>query len=216
MYKLYNVKRWGSMGPHFVLEELGVPYQNVWLTPEQVRAPDYQRISPLGLIPALGLADGRVVTESMAIVTFLTDAHADKGLAPKPGTADHAVYLSALAYLASNLYPMINVATDSGAFSNLGAEATEALKQRAIEHCDRLFDVIETKLETEGPFLLGEKFSAADLYLFMLSVWALPSEARLHARCPAIAAIGAHIRNRPKLKAALETHGVLKIAAAAA
>ena len=216
MYKLYNVKRWGSMGPHFVLEELGVPYQNVWLTPEQVRAPDYQRISPLGLIPALGLADGRVVTESMAIVTFLTDAHADKGLAPNPGTDDHAVYLSALAYLASNLYPMINIATDSGAFSNLGAEATEALKQRAIEHCDRLFDVIELKLESEGPFLLGEKFSAADLYLFMLSVWALPSEARLHVRCPAIAGIGAHIRNRPKLKAALETHGVLKIAAAAA
>ena len=216
MYKLYNVKRWGSMGPHFVLEELGVPYQNVWLTPEQVRAPDYQRISPLGLIPALGLADGRVVTESMAIVTFLTDAHADKGLAPRPGTDDHAVYLSALAYLASNLYPMINIATDSGAFSSLGAEATEALKQRAIEHCDRLFDVVETKLESEGPFLLGDKFSAADLYLFMLSVWALPSEERLHARCPGIARIGAHIRGRPKLKAALETHEVLKIVAAAA
>jgi glutathione S-transferase len=216
MYKLYNVKRWGSMGPHFVLEELGVPYQNVWLTPEQVRGPEYQRINPLNLIPTLGLTDGRVVTESMAIVTFLTDAHADKGLAPKPGTADHAVYLSALAYLASNLYPMINIATDSGAFTNLGADATEALKQRAVEHCDRLFDIVEAKLKSEGPFLLGEKFSAADLYLFMLAVWALPSEQVLHARCPAIARVIAHVRARPKLKAALETHGVLDIAAAAA
>jgi hypothetical protein len=33
MYKLYNVKRWGSISAHLVLEELGVPYQNIWLTP---------------------------------------------------------------------------------------------------------------------------------------------------------------------------------------
>ena len=37
MYKLYNVKRWGSMAPHLVLEELGLPYQNIWMTPQQVR-----------------------------------------------------------------------------------------------------------------------------------------------------------------------------------
>ena len=32
MYKLYNVKRWGSISAHLVLEELDVPYQNVWMT----------------------------------------------------------------------------------------------------------------------------------------------------------------------------------------
>ena len=49
MYKLYNVKRWGSMCAHLLLEELGVPYQNIWMTPEQVRAPAFREISPLGL-----------------------------------------------------------------------------------------------------------------------------------------------------------------------
>ena len=43
MYKLYNVKTWGSLAPHFVLEELGVPYQNIWMTPEQVARPNSGR-----------------------------------------------------------------------------------------------------------------------------------------------------------------------------
>ena len=90
MYKLYNVKRWGSISAHLVLEELGVPYQNMWMTAEQVRAPEFREISPLGLIPALGLPDGRAIAESAAIVAFLTDAHPDKGLAPPIGSDDHA------------------------------------------------------------------------------------------------------------------------------
>lgn len=211
MYKLYNVKRWGSMSPHLVLEELGVPYQNIWLTPEQVRAADFRRISPLGLIPALGLSDGRVITESSAIVVFLTDANADRGLAPRPGTEDHAVYLSTLAFLSSNLYPMINLASDSGLFADLGAR--EAILQ---QQTNRIFDIVEMRLKSDGPFLLGDSFSAADIYLFMQAVWALPSETALYARCPLIARLAQHVRQRPKLKAALEAHGVLEIAAEAA
>jgi glutathione S-transferase len=82
MYKLYNVKRWGSMAPHFVLEELGVPYQNVWMTADQVRSEAFRQLSPLGFIPALGLPDGRTIVESMAIVAFLTEAHNDRKLPP--------------------------------------------------------------------------------------------------------------------------------------
>ena len=78
MYKLYNVRRWGSMAPHFVLEELGVPYQNIWMTPEQVRSEEFKRLSPLGFVPALGLDDGRVIIESMAIVAFLTEANPNR------------------------------------------------------------------------------------------------------------------------------------------
>src|SRR5215471_16069559 len=110
MYKLYNVKRWGSLSAHLVLEELGVPYQNIWLTPEQVRAPEFREISPLGLIPAFGLHDGRAITESAAIVAYLTDAHPEAGLAPPIGSDDHAVYLSSLVFMATNIYPAINLA----------------------------------------------------------------------------------------------------------
>jgi hypothetical protein len=39
MYKLYNVKAWGSISIHCLLEEMEVPYTNIWMTPDQVRAP---------------------------------------------------------------------------------------------------------------------------------------------------------------------------------
>ena len=73
-----------------------------------------------------------------------------------------------------------------------------------------LFDMIEARLAKEGPFLLGERFSAADIYLFMLSLWARPSEAEHLARLPHIAKVSEAVRARPKLKAALEAHGVME------
>ena len=72
------------------------------------------------------------------------------------------------------------------------------------------------KVSEEGPFLLGESFSAADLYLFMLTIWAKPSERALLERCPAVARLCDNVRNRPKLKAALEAHGVMKPASGTA
>jgi len=208
MYKLYNVKTWGSLAPHFVLEELGVPYQNIWLTGDQVRDPKFKEISPLGFVPVLGLSDGRTIVESAAIVAFLTDTHPDKKLAPAPGEEDHAEYLSWLVFMSVNLYQMISIAYAPGMLADTDAEKA-TVSRRATETTNALFDIIEARLAKEGPFLLGERFSAADIYLFMLSLWARPSEAEHLARCPHIAKVCEAVRARPKLKAALEAHGVM-------
>jgi glutathione S-transferase len=208
MYKLYNVKRWGSMAPHLVLEELGVPYHNIWMTPEQVRTEEFRRISPLGFIPALGLDDGRAIVESMAILAFLTDAHADRKLAPMPGTADGAVYLSTLAFISSNIYMMTNVAEYAADYSN-DLSVQNQIRERAEGKYHHAFDILDARLAKEGPFLLGKEFTAADLYLFTTAIWAKPSERALLDRCKSIAQVCGHVRQRPKLKAALEAHGVL-------
>ena len=208
MYKLYNVKTWGSLAPHCVLEELGVPYQNIWMTAEQVREPKFKEISPLGFVPVLGLSDGRSVMESAAIIAFLTDAHIDRKLAPAPGEDDHADYLSWLVFMSVNLYQMISIAFAPAMLADTEAEQA-TVSRRAAENSNALFDLIEARLAKEGPFILGERFSAADIYLFMLSLWARPSEADHLARCPHIAKVSAAVRARPKLKAALEAHGVM-------
>ena len=51
MYKLYNVKAWGSLAIHCMLEEMELPYINIWMSPEQVRAPEFRAVSPLGIPP---------------------------------------------------------------------------------------------------------------------------------------------------------------------
>lgn len=215
MYKLYNVKRWGSISAHLVLEELDVPYQNVWMTPEQVRLPEFRDVSPLGQIPALGLSDGRAIAESAAIVAFLTDSHPDKGLAPPIGSDDHAQYLSLLVFMAVNLYPYIDFAFDGGRLAETD-EQNAAIRRKGGQYSLSVFDILENRLAEDGPFLLGDNFSAADIYLFMLTLWAYPSERAVLERYPRIAKVVAHVRSRPRLKAALEAHNALAIQTAEA
>ncbi len=213
MYTLYNVKRWGSMGPHFLLEELDVPYQSAWMTPEQVAAPDFKALSPLGYIPVLKLDDGSAIFESAAIVVFLTSIHQDRNLAPAIGTPEHGQYLAWLAYMSANIYPTINLAYQGQAVAT-SEEMAQALRRRASERSLELFDIVEERLSRDGPFILGDQFSAADLYLFMLTVWEEPGEGAIHKRCPRIAELCAQVRSRPKLRAALEVHGVAQPAKA--
>ena len=47
MYKLYGVKKWGSLGPQCILEEVGAPYEMIWVSAEERRG-SYRQINPLG------------------------------------------------------------------------------------------------------------------------------------------------------------------------
>ena len=209
MYKLYNVKAWGSMGVHFLLEEMDVPYTNIWMTPEQVAAPEYRELSPLGYIPALGLDDGSSLFESAAIVTFLVTAHPEKGMAPQAGSNEYGEFLSWLHFLSTNLYVAINMGDANNFYSRNAAEEA-FLVGKSIEKSNQLWAILAKRLETEGPWLMGENFSALDLYAFMLCCWSRPKEVVLHAEFPAIAKFANAVRARPKLKAALEAHGVME------
>jgi glutathione S-transferase len=212
MYKLYNVKRWGSLAAHMLLEEMGVPYQNIWMTPEQVAAPEFRDISPLGLVPALGLADGRTLIESAAIHAHLVTAHPDKGLAPPPGTPDHGILLSWIVYMATNLYPAVDWALHLEHYVK-DAENNPRFQEIGNGRFNERMAVVEKHLGEEGPFMLGKEFSAADLYLFMFALWAKPSETAAREKFPLVAKVADAVRARPKLKAVLESHGVLELAA---
>jgi glutathione S-transferase len=209
MYKLYNVKAWGSMGVHFLLEEMAVPYTNIWMTPEQVAAPEYRALNPLGYIPALGLDDGSALFESAAIVSFLVTAHPDKGMAPQPGSNEYGEFLSWLHFMSTNLYVAYNMGDSDNFYSRNPAEEAFLLG-KSIEKSNQLWAILAKRLEAEGPWLMGENFSALDLYAFMLSCWSRPKESVLLAEFPAVAKLAKAVRARPKLKAALEAHGVME------
>lgn len=208
MYKLYNVKAWGSLGPHCVLEEMQVPYTNIWMTPEQVRAPEFRDINPLALIPALGLQDGRTVIESAAIVTFLVTAHPDKQMAPFPGSDDFGEFLSWLNFMSTNLYPAINFTYPGNSYA-MSPEHDAFIVRKGIEKSNELWAVIEKRLAKEGPWMLGKTYSALDIYAFMLTLWCKPDQAAVLKQFPHVAKLVQGVRERPKLKAALEAHGVL-------
>lgn len=210
MYKLYNVKAWGSISIHCLLEEMELPYTNIWMTPEQVRAPEFRDISPLGQVPALGLADGRAIYESAAIVSFLIAAHPEKHMSPEAGSPAFGDFMSLLHFMSTDIYPTISLAFGGSGYARTEAEDA-FLMGRARDRLDGYWQLIEKRLSAAGPWLMGREFSAVDLYAFMLSLWARPSEEALHAKFPGIAKLAASVRARPKLKAVLESHGVLTV-----
>lgn len=210
MYKLYNVKTWGSLAIHCLLEEMEVPYTNIWMSPDQVRASEFRAISPLGEIPALGLADGRTLFESAAIVCFLVAAHPEKHMSPALGSDDYGEFMSLLHFMSIELYGYGNVAFSAPSLTQDDA-AREFLQARVREKVDSYWTLLERRLVSSGPWLMGREFTAIDIYCFMLTLWAWPSEEALHGKYPALAKLATAVRARPKLKAVLESHGVLKV-----
>ena len=139
----------------FLLEELGVPYQIKLVTirsRDGSGAVDPANPHPLGKVPAIS-DDGVVVFESPAITLYLTDKFPDKQLGPKIGDRDRGAYLSWLSYYAGVLEPafmskFMNVEVPRGTAGWVPVdEAVEAL----------------VKALTPGPYLLGERFSGADV-----------------------------------------------------
>lgn len=210
MYKLYNVKSWGSLAIHCLLEEMEVPYTNIWMTAEQVAAPQFRDVSPLGLIPALGLTDGRSLFESAAIVSYLVTTHVDARMAPPLGSDDFGEFLSWLHFLSTNLYATNSLAFGGGIFA-IDAAHDAHIKQAAQARADVFWGLLQNRLSTGGPWLMGADYSALDPYLFMLTLWGRPSELDLRQRFPGIAAHADRVRSRPKLKATLDAHGVLAV-----
>ncbi|MEI8179829.1 glutathione S-transferase family protein [Aestuariivirga sp.] len=209
MYKLYNVKTWGSLAIHCLLEEMAAPYTNIWMTPEQVREPEFRALSPLGMIPALGLADGRTLYESAAIVSFLVAAHPDKRMSPELGSPDYGEFMSLLQFMSTEIYGFSSFAYFASEHVK-NADERGALKTKIHQQIDGYWLMIERRLADSGPWLMGREFSALDLYAFMLSIWGAPTEQALHAKYPEVAKLGAAVRARPKLKAVLESHGVFQ------
>lgn len=154
MYKLYNVKTWGSLAIHCLLEELEAPYTNIWMTREQVREPEFRAISPLGMIPSLGLADGRTLYESAAIVSFLIAAHPEKNLSPPLGSADYGEFMTLLHLMSTEIYALGNIGAAVDEYVAAEAER-QAMRARISRKVDDHWMIIEKRLATAGPWLMG-------------------------------------------------------------
>lgn len=172
MYTLYWHPWSSSYAPMAVLEELGVKFDlyEVDYDGGETDTPDYRCIQPLGLIPALKIDDGRSMFESAAIILYLCDLHSDAGLAPKPEEADRHTYLQWMLFLADTLYPSYNRYYHPERYTTAADGANNVKKQALASALDQ-WKIVEDALNNQGPWLLGEKFSACDIYLQMITTW---------------------------------------------
>lgn len=197
-YILYGDKGSGSAPVEMALVEIGVPVElrAVPLATEAQLAADYRRLNPMGRIPTLILPDGTVVTESLAILLTLADRHPQAGLLPPPGEAGRAVALRWMALVAGEFYPHVTRYDYPERFSGTQAHAP-AIAARAREMAREVWRLIEREC-APSPFVLGDRFSVADIYLAALSRWNEGAH-WMPAECPRVEALVRAVAARPRI-----------------
>ena len=150
----------------WMLEELGRPYRTELLEyGTTMKAPAYLAINPMGKVPAVAYR-GVVVTECAAICAWLADAFPEAGLAPASDDPARGPWLRWLFFAAGPLEAAITARS-----LGLLAPADKAM-QAGYGRFEDAVDTLETAL-VPGPYILGERFSAADVYVGSQIIWGL-------------------------------------------
>jgi glutathione S-transferase len=200
--KLYYSPGACSLSPHIVLHETGLPFEAVCAPTKTKKLPDgsdYLAINPRGYVPLLELDDGQRMTEGPAIVQYLADLVPGKNLAPANGTMARYRLQEWLTFLGTELH--------KGGFTPLfspaaNAEYKAATRERLAGRLQWVNEQIEGK-----QFLLGDDFSVADAYLFVITNWCQPMAVDL-TPYPNILALRARVAARPAVQAAMRAEGL--------
>jgi len=185
---------------HWMLEEVGAPYETKVLSFDkgEHKAPAYLKINPMGKVPAIVHRDV-VVTEAAAICTYLADAFPQAGLAPRTDEPERGTYLRWLFFGAG----CVESAVVDRMFSRPPPSRPMAL---GYGNYDDMINTLEKAL-LPGPYILGERFSAADVYLGAQLGWGIGMKA-LEPR-PTFQAYLDRVTQRPAHQRFLEQAGRL-------
>jgi glutathione S-transferase len=191
-----------SLSPHIALREAGLAFEPVLAstkTHQLTDGADYYAINPLGYVPLLELDDGTRLREGPAIVQYIADLAPVKNLAPANGTLPRYRLQEWLNFIGTELHK-----TFSPLFSPaMPEEGKKILRDKLASR----FKWVDGQL-ADKPYLLGEHFSVADGYLFVICRWAKPPHADL-ARYPNLVAHQERVGARPAVQEALKFEGLL-------
>ncbi|WP_298770610.1 glutathione transferase GstA [uncultured Shewanella sp.] len=201
--KLYYKPGACSLASHIILKEIGDDFEIESVdTEHQVTDSgiDFSIINPKGYVPVLSLGKGEYLTEGAAILQYLADLRPENSLAPAIGTLARARLQEHLNFISAELHKAFGPLFSSHAQDAEKLQARKQVKQK-MAHFESIFD--------DGrPYLLGDKFSVADAYFFVVSNWATPSGIAL-AQWPNILAFSKRVAAREKVQDAMRAEGLL-------
>ena len=204
-YQLFGSNGSGSGIVELALAEIGAAHElhEVTLETAQQRSSDYARLNPQRKLPTLITPEGETLTESSAIVLVLDERHPEAKLLPALGTPARAQALRWLAFLAAEMYPIIEICDYPERFA---PDASAALGVREVAH--RIWQERWLVLENAiagSPWLLASGFCWTDVYLAVLSRWSLPADWRAR-HLPKAERIAKAVAERPRLAAVWQRH----------
>lgn len=200
--KLYFVPGTCSLAPHIVLREAGFSFELDKMDPATRRTAggeDYLQINPKGYVPALRLDNGQVLTEVGVVLQYLADQKPDTGLAPAAGTLERYRLMEWLSFVSSEIHK-----TFSPLFN---PKITPEMREDRLNLLGRRLDVLAAGLGGK-PYLMGEKFSIADAYLFTVLNWSHRLQVDL-GKWPTLQNYMSRVSGRPSVLAAMKAEGLI-------
>ncbi|HEX3674971.1 MAG TPA: glutathione transferase GstA [Rhizomicrobium sp.] len=198
--KLYYAPGACSLSPHIVALEAGIPIELEKVDIKEHKTAsgeDFYKINPKGYVPALKLDDGRFLTEGPAIVQYLADQKPGANLAPANGTFERYELQEWLGFINSEIHK---------SFSPLFGAASDDVKADARAKIAKRFTYVDGELAGKH-FLMGEQFTAADAYLFVMLTWAHHLKIALPAN---LTAFFGRVAQRPYVHQAMKDEGLVK------
>jgi glutathione S-transferase len=195
--KLYYSPGACSLSPHIVLREAELPFDLVRALTKTHKlddGTDYYTINPKGYVPLLELDDGQRLTEGPVIVQYIADKVPAKKLAPPAGTMERYRLQEWLNFITTEIHK-----TYSPLFN---PDMPEPAKQIFRLKLDSRYKWVEGQLQGRQ-FLMGDAFTVADAYLFVVSRWAKAVGVDITG-LPNLTAYLARIDARPAVQAALK------------
>jgi glutathione S-transferase len=200
--KLYFSPGSCSLSPHIALRESGLAFEieQVDLRLKKLASGgDWLAINPKGQVPALALDHGGVLTEGVAIIQYVADHATGSQLAPKNGTLERYRLQEWLNFIATELHK---------SFSPLYRPTTpDAYKTILRQALGAKFAIVDAHL-AERQFMLGDHFTVADGYLYVMLRWAKTLGLDLAAR-ENLAEFHQRVEARPKVQEALRAEGLV-------
>jgi GST-like protein len=161
----------GSVIVECGLRLAGLPYdyEEVDYAPDSPTRPRLLEVNPLGQVPALVLPDGKLLTESLAILHWVQDQVASVSLIPPPGHPARTDFYRWAVFLIAAVYPTWTYGDDGKKWVDGDEAAGKALRESTNAHRKKLLKQLEAACG--APHFLGKDFSAIDLYLASMSYW---------------------------------------------
>ncbi len=200
--KLYYAPGACSLSPHIVATEAGISLDLVKVdtkTKTIQKEGDFWAINPKGYVPALELDNGEVLTEGPAIVQYLADQKPAAALAPASGTFERVRVQEMLSYITSEIHK-----TYSPLFK---PDVLPAVREERFEYLQKRYSLLEKRLEGRK-YLVGEQFTIADAYLFVVTNWARGVKFDL-SEFPNIQAFQKRIGSRKYVLQAMRAEGLI-------
>lgn len=197
-YVLYGARGSGSCAVECALAEAGAEYElrGIDLRTGEQRGPAYEAVNPQRKVPALVPEDGETLTESVAILLTLEERHRGAGLLPPPGSRARARALRWLLFLATEIYPIVEINDYPERFTPAPGRAG-ATRELAREIWRTRWRLVEENVAGD-PFLLRDGFCLTDVYAAVVSRWAQQDEWR-PAHLPKIERLTAAVAARPAI-----------------